>query len=48
VCLQQVFLSSDTTGAGVAIEHFFVARLTSLNLAERSGPEFASEKAPEL
>jgi ADP-ribose pyrophosphatase YjhB (NUDIX family) len=38
---QQVFLSSDRTDAGVAIQHFFVARLTSLNLAGRSGPEFA-------
>jgi hypothetical protein len=27
--------------AGVAIQHFFLARLTSLNLAERYGPEFA-------
>src|ERR1700691_2897662 len=30
---QQVFLASDPTDAGVAIQHFFVARLTSLNLA---------------
>lgn len=29
------------TGAGVAIQHFFLARLTSLNLAGRYGPEFA-------
>jgi ADP-ribose pyrophosphatase YjhB (NUDIX family) len=37
---QQVFLSSDSTDTGVAIQHFFVARLTSLNLTERYGPEF--------
>jgi len=38
---QQVFLSPDLTDAGVAIQHFFIARLTSLNLTERYGPEFA-------
>ncbi|GAA1858939.1 NUDIX hydrolase [Myceligenerans crystallogenes] len=38
---QQVFLSSDPTDAGVAIQHFFVARLTSLNLAERHGSELS-------
>ncbi|WP_033325768.1 NUDIX domain-containing protein [Promicromonospora sukumoe] len=37
---QQVFLASDPTDAGVAIQHFFVARLTSLNLTERYGSEF--------
>lgn len=37
---QQVFLASDLTDAGVAIQHFFVARLTSLNLTERYGSEF--------
>ena len=36
---QQVFLSSDPTDSGVAIQYFFVARLTSLNLTERYGPE---------
>lgn len=39
---QQVFLASDPTDAGVAIQYFFVARLTSLYLAERYGPELAS------
>jgi ADP-ribose pyrophosphatase YjhB (NUDIX family) len=39
---QQVFLTSDPTDAGVAIQYFFVARLTSLHLAERYGPELAS------
>jgi ADP-ribose pyrophosphatase YjhB (NUDIX family) len=39
---QQVFLTSDPTDAGVAIQYFFVARLTSLRLAERYGPELGS------
>jgi ADP-ribose pyrophosphatase YjhB (NUDIX family) len=39
---RQVFLSSDPTDAGVAIQYFFVARLTSLNLTERYGPEFSN------
>ena len=38
---QQVFLSSDPTDSGIAIQYFFVARLTSLNLTERYGPEFS-------
>jgi ADP-ribose pyrophosphatase YjhB (NUDIX family) len=38
---RQVFLSSDPADAGVAIQYFFVARLTSLNLTERYGPEFS-------
>lgn len=38
---QQVFLSSDPSDAGVAIQYFFVARLTSLNLTERYGSEFS-------
>jgi ADP-ribose pyrophosphatase YjhB (NUDIX family) len=38
---RQVFLSSDSTDVGVAIQHFFLAWLTSLNLAGRHGPEFA-------
>lgn len=38
---RQVFLASDPTDTGVAIQYFFVARLTSLNLDERYGPEFA-------
>ena len=39
---QQVFMSSDLTDAGVAIQYFFVARLVSLNLTERYGPEFSN------
>jgi hypothetical protein len=35
-----VFLASDPADAGVAIQYFFVARLTSLNLDERYWPEF--------
>ncbi|GAB4085950.1 hypothetical protein GCM10028784_25800 [Myceligenerans cantabricum] len=38
---QQVFVSSDLTDAGVAIQYFFIARLTSLNLTERYGSEFS-------
>lgn len=37
---QQVFLASDPSDAGVAIQYFFVARLISLNLTERYGSEF--------
>jgi ADP-ribose pyrophosphatase YjhB (NUDIX family) len=36
----QVFLISSSSVAGLAIQHFFVARLVSLDLAKRNGPEF--------
>jgi len=36
----QVFLFSSPSDAGVAVQYFFVARLTSLDQSVRSGPEF--------
>lgn len=36
----QVFLLSSPSDSGVAVQHFFVARLTKLDEAARSGPEF--------
>jgi ADP-ribose pyrophosphatase YjhB (NUDIX family) len=36
----QVFLFSSPSDSGVAVQHFFVARLTKLDEAARSGPEF--------
>ncbi|MGH3569882.1 MAG: NUDIX domain-containing protein [Pseudonocardia sp.] len=36
----QVFLFSSPSDAGVAVQHFFVVRLTSLDESARSGPEF--------
>lgn len=36
----QVFLVSSSSEAGLAIQHFFVTRLVSLDLAKRNGPEF--------
>jgi len=36
----QVFLVSSSSDAGVAVQHFFVARLVELDEAARSGPEF--------
>ncbi|MGH3694159.1 MAG: NUDIX domain-containing protein [Pseudonocardiaceae bacterium] len=36
----QVFLFSSPSDSGVAVQHFFVVRLTSLNESARSGPEF--------
>lgn len=35
----RVFLSSYPTAAGVAVQHFFLTRLASLDLAARTGPE---------
>ena len=35
----QVFLFSSPSDAGVAVQHFFVARLVSLDASTRSGPE---------
>nr|WP_229795242.1 NUDIX hydrolase [Saccharothrix coeruleofusca] len=37
----QVFLFSSPSDGGVAVQHFFVARLASLNESTRSGPEFS-------
>src|SRR6266571_4814211 len=37
----QVFLNSRPSAAGVAVQHFFVARLTRLDWSARSDPEFA-------
>lgn len=36
----RVFLYSSPSDAGVAVQHFFVARLTNLDLTARNGPEF--------
>ena len=36
----RVFLSSFPSEAGIAIQHFFVARLRKLDESARSGPEF--------
>jgi ADP-ribose pyrophosphatase YjhB (NUDIX family) len=37
----QVFLFSSPSDAGVAVQHFFVARLVSLDESQRTGPEFS-------
>ncbi len=37
----QVFLFSSPSDAGVVVQHFFVARLASLDESARSGPEFS-------
>jgi len=37
----RVFLFSDTRGRGITVAHFFVARLVSLDVTARTGPEFA-------
>lgn len=37
----QVFLVSSPAEAGLRIQHFFVTRLLTLDLAARTGPEFA-------
>jgi len=36
----RVFLFSSPSNAGVAVQHFFVARLKKLDESARSGPEF--------
>jgi ADP-ribose pyrophosphatase YjhB (NUDIX family) len=36
----QVFLDSWSTEAGLSVQHFFVTRLASMDLATRNGPEF--------
>jgi ADP-ribose pyrophosphatase YjhB (NUDIX family) len=38
--VSQVFLFSSPSDAGVAVQHFFVARLASLDESARNGPEF--------
>lgn len=37
----QVFLFSSPSDTGVAVQHFFAVRLTSLDESARSGPEFS-------
>ena len=37
----RVFLFSSPSDTGVAVQHFFVARLVSLDESARSGPEFS-------
>jgi ADP-ribose pyrophosphatase YjhB (NUDIX family) len=37
----QVFLFSSPSDGGVAVQHFFVVRLASLDESARSGPEFS-------
>lgn len=37
----QVFLFSSPSDAGVAVQHFFVARLAMIDESARSGPEFS-------
>lgn len=37
----QVFLFSTPSDAGVAVQHFFVARLANLDESARSGPELS-------
>ncbi|MDQ1250025.1 MAG: hypothetical protein QG597_4402 [Actinomycetota bacterium] len=38
--VSQVFLHSTRSDAGIAVQHFFVARLVSLDESARCGPEF--------
>jgi 8-oxo-dGTP pyrophosphatase MutT (NUDIX family) len=38
----QVFLTSARSESGVKVQYFFVARLTSLDLSVRNGPEIAN------
>jgi ADP-ribose pyrophosphatase YjhB (NUDIX family) len=37
----QVFLFSSPSGAGIAVQHFFVARLATFDESVRSGPEIS-------
>ncbi len=39
---QQVFLASPPRGDGIAIQHFFVCHLVSMNLSARTGSEFSN------
>jgi 8-oxo-dGTP pyrophosphatase MutT (NUDIX family) len=38
--VRQVFLASRTKDTGIAVHHYFLARIASMDLALRSGPEF--------
>jgi ADP-ribose pyrophosphatase YjhB (NUDIX family) len=38
--VRQVFLTSQPKDAGIAVGHYFLARVTSMDLALRTGPEF--------
>ncbi|MFC6509842.1 NUDIX domain-containing protein [Promicromonospora citrea] len=38
--VRQVFVTSQPKDAGVAVSHYFLARLDTMDLALRSGPEF--------
>jgi 8-oxo-dGTP pyrophosphatase MutT (NUDIX family) len=38
--VRQVFLASRTKDTGIAVHHYFLARIVSMDLALRSGPEF--------
>ncbi|WP_242504361.1 NUDIX hydrolase [Promicromonospora panici] len=38
--VRQVFLASRPKDAGIAVNHYFLARVVSMDLALRSGPEF--------
>ncbi|CAO5169176.1 Nudix hydrolase domain-containing protein [Frankia sp. AiPs1] len=40
--VQPVFLTSPPRGAGIAVSHFFVCRLVSMNLSQRTGEEFSN------
>ncbi len=37
---EQVFLYSSPAEGGTSVQHFFACRLNSLDLSQRSGPEF--------
>src|SRR5690606_21024302 len=39
--VRQVVVTSQPKDAGVAVRHYFLARLDTMDLALRSGPEFA-------
>ena len=41
VCAAQVFLFSSSSDAGVAVQHFFAARLLTLDESARTGAEFS-------
>ncbi len=40
--VQQVFMASPPRGDGIAVAHFFVCRLVSMNLSLRTGEEFSN------
>jgi 8-oxo-dGTP pyrophosphatase MutT (NUDIX family) len=39
---QQVFITSPPRGDGIAVQHFFVCRLVSMNIRKRTGTEFSN------